>query len=127
ARVFLLWLLLSASLMVAMCWRMYRTWGEVRQLLEYLNRMTLRRTMEGLRGFSWGSVWKMSGNVLEVRYKLISRQLESMNHTIWSLEHLNLTDNDSITPESAAASLRSLKEMHEAGQLFARWYLKNYT
>ena len=127
ARVFLLWLLLSASVMVAMCWRMYRTWGEVRQLLEYLDRMTLRRTMEAVRGFSWGSVWKMSGNVLEVRYKLISRQLESMNHTIASLEHLELTDNDSITPECVAASLGSLKEMHEAGQLFAKWYLQNYT
>lgn len=127
ARVFLLWLLLSASLMVAMCWRMYRTWGEVRQLLEYLDRMTLRRTMEALRGFSWGSVWKMSGNVLEVRYKLISRQLESMNHIIWGLEHLKLTAKDSITSENAAASLRSLKEMHAAGQLFAKWYLKNYT
>jgi hypothetical protein len=126
-RVFLLWLLLSASLMVAMCWRMYQTWGEVRQLLEYLDRMTLRRTMEAVRGFSWGSVWKMSGNVLEVRYKLISRQLESMNHTIASLKRLKFTDDDSITPECAAALLRSLKEMHEAGQHFAKWYLKNYT
>ncbi len=126
-RLFLLWLLLSASLMVAMCWRMYQTWGEVRLLLEYLDRMTLRRTMEALRGFSWGSVWKMSGNVLEVRYKLISRQLESMNHTIASLKRLKSTDDDSITPECAAALLRSLKEMHEAGQLFAKWYLQNYT
>jgi hypothetical protein len=127
ALVFLAWFLLSASLMVAICWRMYQTWSQVRQLLEYLDRMPLRRTMEALRGFSWGSVWRMSGNVLEVRYKLISRQLECMNHTITSLRKLQKTGGSPVAPASVAASLKCLEDMDHAGQLFAKWYLENYT
>ena len=127
AIAFLFWFILTASLMLALCWRMYKTWGELRQLLEYLDRTPLRRTLEALRGFSWGSVWKMSGNVLEVRYKLISRQLESMNHTIASLEKLELSDAGTITPDLATASMKCLKRMRNAGHTFSSWYLRNYT
>lgn len=126
AVAFLVVFLLSAGLMVALCWRMYSTWVALRQLLEYLDRLPLRRTMESLWGFSWGNVWKMSGNVLEVRYKLISRQLESMNHTIATLDDLNFSEESSITPEAAAASTASLKCMRSAGLHFAKWYLLNY-
>ena len=127
AIMFLAWFMLSASIMVAICWRMYKTWGELRQLLEYLDRMPLRRTMEAIRGFSWGTVWKMSGNVLEVRYKLISRQLESMNHTIASLKLFKASSATPITVEMVAESLKCLEDMREAGHGFARWYLENYT
>ena len=40
------------------------------------------RTLAALRRFTpWGSVWGMSGNVLDVRYKLLSRRLRSLGHT----------------------------------------------
>jgi hypothetical protein len=127
AIVFLFWLLLTASLMLAICWRMYKTWGELRLLLEYLDRTPLRRTMEALRGFSWGSVWKMSGNVLEVRYKLISRQLESMNHNLASLEKLKSSKDSPVAPASVEAAINCLNGMSIVGHSFTRWYLQNYT
>jgi hypothetical protein len=85
ACIFLFWLTFCGSRLLAESGRLYLLWEELRRLLMYLDKLTLRRTMAALRGFSWGSVWKMSGNVLEVRYKLISRQLECMNHLIVDL------------------------------------------
>lgn len=79
---FFLWCLLACfSLMLTEAWRLLRTWVKLRELLVYLDRLALRRTLAALRGFSWGSVWGISGNVLDVRYKLLSRQLESLGHT----------------------------------------------
>jgi hypothetical protein len=51
-----------------------------RDLVVFLvaDRLRLRRTLATLRGLYGGSVWKLSGNVLEERYWLISRQFESM-------------------------------------------------
>jgi hypothetical protein len=126
AIVFLVWFMLSASIMLAMCWRMFETWGQLRQLLEYLDRMPLRRTMEALRGFSWGSVWKMSGNVLEVRYKLLSRQLESMNHTVASLERFEVSAGTPISLTMVEDAMGCLEDMRAAGHSFATWYLQNY-
>lgn len=125
--VFLSWLLVSASLLLATCWRMYRLWAELRQLLEFLDRTPLRRTMDAIHGFSWESVWKMSGNVLAVRYKLISRQLESMNHTITSLEQIELSSEGSITVDSAKDLIKCLTCLRNVGHQFADWYLENYT
>ena len=59
---------------------MLRTWSQLRELLTYLDRLPLRRTLQALRGISWGTVWKMSGNVLEQRDRLLSRQIESLRH-----------------------------------------------
>ena len=92
--VFVFSLALCCSLIVAETWRLYKGWAELRRLLKFLDRLTLRRSL-ALRGFSWSSVWKMSGNVLEVRYKLLSRQLESMNHTIASLKEFEKTSGHS--------------------------------
>src|SRR5205814_6571278 len=86
AIIFLVWLGVCCSLSAVEAWRLYHLWDELRRLLAFLDRLPLRRTMAALRGFSWGSVWKMSGNVLEVRYKVISRQMECMNHAIATLQ-----------------------------------------
>ena len=69
-------------------WGMLRTWSELHELLTYLDRMPLRRTLEALGGISWGTVWKMSGNILEQRYRLMSRQIESLIHLENELEAL---------------------------------------
>jgi hypothetical protein len=78
--------------------------------------------MAALRGFSWGSVWKMSGNVLDVRYKVISRQMECMNHTIATLEEFLNKASD----PGARNSLAALLCMRRAGVRFAEWYSTNY-
>jgi hypothetical protein len=86
AKLILVCLLGCFSLMLAEAWQLLTVWSKLRALLLFLDRMALRRTLAALRGFSWGSVWKMSGNVLDVRYKLMSRQFESLQHTHAALE-----------------------------------------
>jgi hypothetical protein len=80
ATIVLMCLAACSSLMLALAWQLLTIWGKLRGLLMFLDRTALRRTLAALRGFSWGSVWTMSGNVLDVRYKLLSRQLESLHH-----------------------------------------------
>jgi len=81
-----------------------------------------------LRGFSWGSVWKMSGNVLEVRYKVISRQMESMNHAIAALQEVaNSKPPNSPEKQAAETCVKSLSDTLSKGFAFAAWYSKGYT
>ena len=121
ALMFLVFLDICCTLAIVETWRLCEVWEELRRLLAFLDRLPLRRTLASLRGFSWGGVWKMSGNVLEVRYKVISRQMECMNHTIGSLEPLKKS-SDLETRNSLAA----LKRMRRAGVKFAEWYSSNY-
>ncbi len=108
-------------------WQIWRTWSCARQLLVFLDRLALRRTLAALHGFSWGSVWKMSGNVLDVRYKLLSRQLECLNHLHNSLIHFT-----PATPEAQVAfagipiCITAVGRCQLAGLEFATWYSQNY-
>ena len=119
--IFLVGLDICCSVALAEAWRFYKTWEELRRLLAFIDRIALRRTLIALRGFSWGSVWKMSGNVLEVRYKVISRQMECMNHTIASLEA-----QPRLFTGGVYEAWQSLLEMRASGMKFARWYTENY-
>lgn len=116
------------SLILAEAWQIWRTWSCARQLLVFLDRLALRRTLGALRGFSWGSVWKMSGNVLDVRYKLLSRQLECLNHLHTSLSHfVPPTSSEEQAAFAGAADCRkSIDASLVAGTTFGRWYSKNY-
>jgi len=120
--IFLVWLSVCCSLLIVESWRLYYLWDELRCLLAFLDRLPLRRTMASLRGFSWGSVWKMSGNVLEVRYKVISRQMECMNHTIATLREFL----DGTADSGAWPALAALLRMRRAGMNFGEWYSDNY-
>src|SRR5262249_40335430 len=99
---------------------------ELRNLLTFLDRLPLRRTLAVMRGISWDNVWKMGGNVLEVRYKVISGQLESMNHSISSLETVKNESKDAAEVRVAEDCLKDLKTMREAGIDFAKWYCSAY-
>ena len=120
--IFLVGLDVCCSLSIVESWRLHKVWEELRRLLTFLDRLPLRRTLAELHGFSWGSVWKMSGNVLEVRYKVLSRQMECMNHTIASLEEFIKNSADPGVQNSLAALLC----MRRAGMNFADWYSTNY-
>ena len=125
--IFLVGLDVCCSLALVEAWRLYGAWEDLRRLLEFLDRLPLRRTLAALHGFSWGSVWKMSGNVLEVRYKVISRQMECMNHTIESLQKF-LKDSSNVKDMRVARNcLAALMCMRRAGFRFAAWYSINYT
>lgn len=111
AGIFLVYLVVCFSLVLAEAWQLLRTWTRLRQLLMFLDRTALRRTMAALRGFSWGSVWGMSGNVLDVRYKLLSRQLESLGHTLSALNEKARDDaRCCIGARSCIAVLTKLKQ-----------------
>jgi len=126
--IFCLALIFYCSLILTEACRIWRTWSSVRQLLVFLDRMALRRTLSALYGFSWGTVWKMSGNVLDVRYKLLSRQLECLTHLHNSLRLFKKPN----TPEEQEAfagkdiSQDSVQRSRAAGMKFAEWYSENY-
>ena len=126
--ILMLWLLACISLQLAEAWRLCELWQELRVLLSFLDRLPLRRTLATMRGISWANVWKMGGNVLEVRYKVISRQMESMNHSIASLEEVEKDPKyaDDVV-QAARDCLTDLKAMRAAGFGFADWYAFAYT
>ncbi len=128
ARIFCLWLDFCFSLIFSAGWQLWATWSRLRQLLVFLDRLPLRRTLGALRGFSWGSVWKMSGNVLDVRYKLLSRQLESLNHLHASLEEFIKTAPDPNDDQVKAAKdcQDRVDKNRVAVGVFAEWYSTAY-
>jgi hypothetical protein len=128
SQIFCLWLDFCFSLVLATAWQLWRTWSGLRQLLVFLDRLPLRRTLEALQGFSWGTVWKMSGNVLDVRYKLVSRQLECLNHLHASLqEAINSNpDVDDDELKGVDACLTEVEKNQKAGVEFAKWYSASY-
>jgi hypothetical protein len=128
SRIFSFWLDFCFSLVLATAWQLWRTWSGLRQLLVFLDRLPLRRTLGALHGFSWGSVWKMSGNVLDVRYKLVSRQLECLNHLHASLQEAINCDPDMDNHELQGVDdcLTAVAENQKAGVEFAKWYSDNY-
>lgn len=127
-RIYCLCLTFYCSFILSETLQIWRTWSCARQLLVFLDRLALRRTLSSLKGFSWGSVWKMSGNVLDVRYKLLSRQLECLTHL-----HRSITlFKDPTDPEEKLAFARrgdcdqAVERCRAVGVNFAKWYSKNY-
>lgn len=126
AVILMLWLLACISLQLAEAWRLYELWQELRSLLTFLDRLPSRRTLAVMRGVSWDNVWKMGGNVLEVRYKVISRQVESTNHSISSLEDFKKDFKDAAEVQATKDCLKDLEAVRTAGTDFAKWYCTAY-
>jgi hypothetical protein len=109
------------SVIIADGIEMWRAWSELRKLLAYLDRLPLRRTLRALKGLAWGSIWKLSGNVLDERYRVISFQLESLRHlmntaTEWSPDFDEANDRIEV--------LRQVRECQARAAVFARWYVR---
>ena len=113
---------LCIAMILADALQFLRIWSLLRQLLNYLDRLRLRRTLDALKGLSWDSVWKMSGNVLEQRYRLISRQFESMRNLTNLLDAWKPSDQKEIDAKDAA--LAQLNTCATKGAWFADWYVK---
>ncbi|HLM82912.1 MAG TPA: hypothetical protein VK302_20105 [Terriglobales bacterium] len=115
------WLSLCIAIILADTVQLWTTWRKLRPLLVYLDRLPLRRTLASLRGLSWGSVWAISGSTLEERYRVISRQFES-------LRHLGNLITAAVAEKSAPAKrrddvLRRIEECQKNGRVFANWYV----
>ena len=115
------WICLFIAMILADTLQFSRTWSRLRRLLIFMDRLRLRRTLEALKGLSWDSVWKMSGNVLEQRYRLISRQFESMSNLSNILHAWQPAEDQEKTARSIA--LQQLKRCGHSGTLFADWYV----
>jgi hypothetical protein len=128
ALLFCVALAFYCSFLLSETWQIWRTWSSARQLLVFLDRMALRRTLSSLHGFSWGSVWKMSGNVLDVRYKLLSRQLECLTHLYNSLHLFERPNTGGEQAAFAGVGLceESVQKSRAKGMEFAKWYSANY-
>ncbi|HEY0701234.1 MAG TPA: hypothetical protein VGD60_00560 [Candidatus Acidoferrales bacterium] len=74
------WIILHVSLILADTAQCWATWRKLLILLNHIDLLALRRTLNALQGMSWSSVWAMSGDVLAERYCLIARQLEALRH-----------------------------------------------
>jgi hypothetical protein len=125
---FSLWLVLCISILLANAWQLSRIWLRLRHLLQFLDKLPLRRTLPALDKFSWGSVWKMSDNVLDVRYKYIFRQLESLIQLQGSLQAWQgrRRAEDEKAPANEKTLVRPLIEAigktTEKRAAFAAWY-----
>jgi len=138
-KVYAAWFGLLIVLTLTESWQMLRTWGQLRELLTYLDRMPLRRTLKALRGISWGTVWKMSGNVLEQRDRMISRQIESLRHLENELASLRTKSSGtaiiSLDPNLSTGIDNQLVPLLDdqlakcctARDAFLQWFARNYT
>jgi hypothetical protein len=116
------WLTICISVILADAAQCWLTWQRLRELLVYLDRLAVRRTLYGLRGLSWQSVWAMSGNVLAERYCLISRQLEALRHLENQLDSLTTGLNDM---KEEALLLQRIRKFQDAElSEFIEWYLE---
>jgi hypothetical protein len=112
---------LCIALILADTFQLLTTWGQLRRLLIYLDRTRLRRAFGQLKGFYSGSVWKISGNVLEERYRLISRQLESartLNNVLSKWQTAN-----PIEAECRRIALEHMSQCEARGREFVTWYV----
>jgi hypothetical protein len=116
---FCLFMDVCISLMLANAWQFLRVWLRLRNLLLFLDRIPLRRTTKALKDISWGSVWKMSGSILDVRYKLLSRQWESLNHLINASDEGKLNGTHDWNEQIAKTRAVMMDR-------FAQWYAKNW-
>jgi hypothetical protein len=124
------WICLCMAAVLADAAQLWLTWSDLRQLLVHLDRLPLRRTLRDLKGLAWGSIWKMSGNVLDERYRVLSLEIESLRHLQNSLLQ-RLGAVSKLDPQRAPAEkvLREIKdclEMDKEGSVrkVADWYNK---
>ena len=122
------WLLLCMSLVLGDSVQFWRTWKELRVLLTALDRLPLRRTLASLKGLCWGSVWAVSGHTLAERYRVLSRQLESLRHLENQLEAW-VPKEDSLPRGTKEREQRNkareqVARCRKRATTFALWYVE---
>jgi hypothetical protein len=113
------------STMLANAWQLVNVWRELRKLLTQLDRLPLRRSMAAFPRVSWNSVWTISGNVLDMRYKLLTSELQCVTH----LKNCLAARNPLTLPLSRPADEEMNSLIHEIDEeriRFAKWYLDLY-
>jgi hypothetical protein len=109
------------GLILADTLQLVNTWSQLRRLLIFLDRLRLRRTLATLHGLYGGSVWKLSGNVLEERYRLISRQFESLRNLQTALSAWTVTNAGDAQRRQLVCDQLALCD--QDGRDFVTWYV----
>ena len=120
-----IWVAISISIVLANVWQLMQLWLRLRALLVFIDKLPLRRTMHAMRGFTWGSIWKMGGNVLELRYKLSYRQFESLSHleaTLKALPPANIPEQK----EAVKDWIDNIRATRACIRAFGSWYSQHW-
>jgi len=120
-----IWVAISISILLANAWQLMQLWLKLRALLVFIDKLPLRRTMHAMRGFTWGSIWKMGGNVLELRYKLSYRQFESLNHleaALAALPPANIVGQKKVIADWTGR----IQTTRTSIRAFASWYSQHW-
>jgi len=123
------WAGLIVVLTLTESWQLLRTWVLLRRLLLLLDRLPLRRAFLALQEVSWNSVWKMTGHVMEQRYKLISEQFESLRHLQTEIRVFCRKHPPGVLgfdQEAIKVVEERLQACCEAGVRFAAWFAKTH-
>jgi hypothetical protein len=115
------WICLCIGVILADTIQLWRVWSELRNLLIYLDRLPLRRTVRALKGLDWGSIWKLSGNVLTERYRVISLQLESVRHLENTVKAW--LPKGELLSEKKGEVLRKIENVQAKLDAFVEWYV----
>jgi hypothetical protein len=111
-----IWITIAIAMLLATCWQLTKLWLALHELLLFLDKIPLRRTIQSIRGFTWGSIWKLGGNILEFRYRLIYRQFEAIAHVRAALGD----------KAEYAALATTLDDVRPARNAFETWYSDNW-
>ena len=76
-----------------------------------------------MKGISWGSVWKISGDPLEERYRVLSREFESLRHLRNTLQERRPSYRDVADWGARSKALQRVDECLAEGRKFAEWYM----
>lgn len=115
-------IVVCVAILLTCAWQLLHAWIGLRQLLNFLYLLRLRRSVAALPGESWTSVWTISGNVFDMRYKLLSTQNASAAH---------LKNSFAAHPEvwqlcgwgDVSKALDALQKAHFR---FTQWYMQEW-
>jgi hypothetical protein len=121
-----LWITVCITLILADTAQAWSTWRRLRVLLNHIDLLPLRRTLNALHGMTWRSVWAMSGDVLAERYRLISRQLETLRHLRNRVEKWVPKNSDEEKAKTDLKTRIDAFQQDEKNKLekFIEWYKK---
>jgi hypothetical protein len=117
-------LLVFFAVMLTQSVQLFALWQSLQELLGYLDRIRLRRTMRSIGSFDWKSVWTMGGAVLDWRYQMLSRQLETLHHLDNAWEDTTAWPHGSSHRHEVRKAMDDLNGFVRC--VFAPWYAKTY-
>jgi hypothetical protein len=119
------WICLYIAVILADGIQVWRIWTKHRRLLVHLDGLPLRRTLRALKGLEGSSIWSMSGNVIQQRYRMVWLQLEALRNITNSTKTelcSQKTGPHAGVPASSDKCLAAIEDCRVKAGGFIRWY-----